>query len=143
MRYMSQNFRLFHVSNLSVRNVRIFLLMYSALESGGSLGTTVSHYVGDCSPPLARGPVSDETGSFQRVTGVRLSDPVRQRCRLDLPTTRRCESDIAQCHVHIAYDIPYVYRIHCMAYPRPTRMRFACVALRSVTMRPCIYVDAS
>ena len=26
---------------------------------------------------------------------------------------------------------------------RPTRMRFSCVALRSVTMRPCIYVDAS
>ena len=25
---MSQNFRLFHVSNLSVRNFRIFLLMY-------------------------------------------------------------------------------------------------------------------
>ena len=29
------------------------------------------------------------------------------------------------------------------SYPRPTRMRFSCVALRSVTMRPCIYVDAS
>ena len=28
MSYMSQNFRLFHVSNLSVRNFRIFLLMY-------------------------------------------------------------------------------------------------------------------
>ena len=26
---MSQNFRLFHVSNLSVRNFRIFLLMYT------------------------------------------------------------------------------------------------------------------
>ena len=29
------------------------------------------------------------------------------------------------------------------AKARPTRMRFSCVALRSVTMRPCIYVDAS
>ena len=28
MSYTSQNFRLFHVSNLSVRNFRIFLLMY-------------------------------------------------------------------------------------------------------------------
>ena len=28
---MSQNFRLFHVSNLSVRNFRIFLLMYPGL----------------------------------------------------------------------------------------------------------------
>ena len=28
---MSQNFRLFHVSNLSVRNFRIFLLMYTGL----------------------------------------------------------------------------------------------------------------
>ena len=27
--FMSQNFRLFHVSNLSVRNFRIFLLMYT------------------------------------------------------------------------------------------------------------------
>ena len=29
MNCMSQNFRLFHVSNLSVRNFRIFLLMYT------------------------------------------------------------------------------------------------------------------
>ena len=29
MSYMSQNFRLFHASNLSVRNFRIFLLMYT------------------------------------------------------------------------------------------------------------------
>ena len=29
MSCMSQNFRLFHVSNLSVRNFRIFLLMYT------------------------------------------------------------------------------------------------------------------
>ena len=29
MSCMSQNFRLFHVSNLSVRNYRIFLLMYT------------------------------------------------------------------------------------------------------------------
>ena len=29
------------------------------------------------------------------------------------------------------------------AIPRPTRIRFPCVALRSVTTRPCIYVDAS
>ena len=32
MSCMSQNFRLFHVSNLSVRNFRIFLLMYPALS---------------------------------------------------------------------------------------------------------------
>ena len=31
----SQNFRLFHVSNLPVRNFRIFLLMYPGSESGG------------------------------------------------------------------------------------------------------------
>ena len=31
---------------------------------------------------------------------------------------------------------------HC-PYPLPTRMRFSCLALRSVTMRPCIHVDAS
>ena len=30
---MSQNFRLFRVSNLSVRNFRIFLLMYTGTES--------------------------------------------------------------------------------------------------------------
>ena len=36
MSCMSQNFRLLHVSNLSVRNFRIFLLMYpgSALRGG-------------------------------------------------------------------------------------------------------------
>ena len=32
MSCMSQNFRLFHVSNLSVRNFRIFLLMYTGSE---------------------------------------------------------------------------------------------------------------
>ena len=45
MSCMSQNFRLFHVSNLSVRNFRFFLLMYTGsvtvlfdcmgVESGG------------------------------------------------------------------------------------------------------------
>ena len=34
MSCMSQNFRLFHVSNLSVRNFRIFLLMYTGPRSG-------------------------------------------------------------------------------------------------------------
>ena len=33
MSCMSQNFRLFHVSNLSVRNFRIFLLMYTGSPS--------------------------------------------------------------------------------------------------------------
>ena len=33
MSCMSQNFRLFHVSNLSVRNFRIFLLMYPGSPS--------------------------------------------------------------------------------------------------------------
>ena len=33
MSCMSQNFRLFHVSNLSVRNFRIFLLMYTGFMS--------------------------------------------------------------------------------------------------------------
>ena len=37
MSCMSQNFRLFHVSNLSVRNFRIFLLMYT-----GSLTPTAA-----------------------------------------------------------------------------------------------------
>ena len=34
MSCMSQNFRLFHVSNLSVRNFRIFLLMYTGSPTG-------------------------------------------------------------------------------------------------------------
>ena len=36
MSCMSQNFRLFHVSNLSVRNFRIFLLMYTGLVAVSS-----------------------------------------------------------------------------------------------------------
>ena len=51
MSRMSQNFHLFHVSNLSVRNFRIFLLMYpgsAARERGGAgrvpnLATTRRH----------------------------------------------------------------------------------------------------
>ena len=35
MSCMSQNFRLFHVSNLSFRNFRIFLLMYTESQSTG------------------------------------------------------------------------------------------------------------
>ena len=37
MSCMSQNFRLFHVSNLSVRNFRIFLLMYPGPVSAASI----------------------------------------------------------------------------------------------------------
>ena len=37
MSCMRQNFRLFHVSNLSVRNFRIFLLMYTGLMRSGNL----------------------------------------------------------------------------------------------------------
>ena len=40
MSCMSQNFRLFHVSNLSVRNFRIFLLMYTGSKR---LGTSRLH----------------------------------------------------------------------------------------------------
>ena len=39
MSCMSQNFRLFHVSNLSVRNFRIFLLMYPGPVTDGAGGT--------------------------------------------------------------------------------------------------------
>ena len=35
MSCMRQNFRLFHVSNLSVRNFRIFLLMYTGSSRAG------------------------------------------------------------------------------------------------------------
>ena len=45
MTCMSQNFRLFHVSNLSVRNFRIFLLMYPgsvSVRRSGSAGTLVA-----------------------------------------------------------------------------------------------------
>ena len=35
MSCMSQNFRLFHVPNLSVRNFRFFLLMYAGSWSAG------------------------------------------------------------------------------------------------------------
>ena len=38
MSCMSQNFRLFHVSNLSVRNFRIFLLMYTGSLSARGAG---------------------------------------------------------------------------------------------------------
>ena len=38
MSCMSQNFRLFHVSNLSVRNFRIFLLMYTGSMPARSAG---------------------------------------------------------------------------------------------------------
>ena len=43
MSCMSQNFRLFHVSNLSVRNFRIFLLMYpGSLTDNSSTKTSLS-----------------------------------------------------------------------------------------------------
>ena len=42
MSCMSQNFRLFHVSNLSVRNFRIFLLMYTGSVRAGVDETTPS-----------------------------------------------------------------------------------------------------
>ena len=43
MSCMSQNFRLFQVSNLSVRNFRIFLLMYP----GSVMGSAVSSWPDD------------------------------------------------------------------------------------------------
>ena len=46
MSYMSQNFRLFLVSNLSVQNFRIFLLMYS-----GSLSLSAGLITGQWSAP--------------------------------------------------------------------------------------------
>ena len=49
MSCMSQNFRLFHVSNLSVRNFRIFLLMYtgSLILLGSALEIGDRHVGGD------------------------------------------------------------------------------------------------
>ena len=47
---MSQNFRLFHVSNLSVRNFRFFLLMYT----GSSDDSEPVAYQGDIGTDLAR-----------------------------------------------------------------------------------------
>ena len=45
MSCMSQNFRLFHLSNLSVRNFRIFLLMYT--------GSMTPQTAGSCREPTA------------------------------------------------------------------------------------------
>ena len=52
MSCMSQNFRLFHVSNLSVRNFRIFLLIYT----GSLIGREVRRHSGFYSPirPIVR-----------------------------------------------------------------------------------------
>ena len=44
MSCMSQNFRLFHVSNLSVRNFRIFLLMYTGSMMSGDWPHGSVHY---------------------------------------------------------------------------------------------------
>ena len=63
MSYMSQNFRLFHVSNLSVRNFRIFLLMYTGSQEalafrGTELAADLLGYILSCrrapTPRLSR-----------------------------------------------------------------------------------------
>ena len=77
MSCMSQNFRLFHVSNLSVRNFRIFLLMYP-----GSLMVDTEG--------LLRRPqsVADETASWARQDDGKLTEhdmaqsPSRSRGRV-------------------------------------------------------------
>ena len=43
MSCVSQNFRLFHVSNLSVRNFRIFLLMYTGSQAGDTSSVGKRH----------------------------------------------------------------------------------------------------
>ena len=59
MSYTSQNFRLFHVSNLSVRNFRIFLLMYpgSSIAGDGAVSAT-----GPALPAVSTGPGRRESG---------------------------------------------------------------------------------
>ena len=55
MSYMSQNFRLFHVSNLSVRNFRIFLLMYTgSLVTGRPAAAALAWPDAPLSPTLER-----------------------------------------------------------------------------------------
>ena len=52
---MSQNFRLFHVSNLSVRNFRIFLLMYPGSPTGQTVtSATAGRRDGGFLPAAAR-----------------------------------------------------------------------------------------
>ena len=58
MSCMSQNFRLFHVSNLSVRNFRIFLLMYTWSPSGSRFVSDLSAYSRDLGPAGAVGRVA-------------------------------------------------------------------------------------
>ena len=50
MSCMSQNFRLFHVSNLYVRNFRIFLLMYPGSLSSHQFDVTAQYRPGRISP---------------------------------------------------------------------------------------------
>ena len=60
MRCMSQNFRLFHVSNLSVRNFRIFLLMYTASPSTRERrqsGGRAEYYMRQFAPRIERRPL--------------------------------------------------------------------------------------
>ena len=53
MSCMSQNFRLFHVSNLSVRNFRIFLLMYTG-SLASRMPTGPERRTGDARPSIAQ-----------------------------------------------------------------------------------------
>ena len=62
MSCLSQNFRLFHLSNLSVRNFRIFLLMYSGDTVAGGEGVTWCNAIDN--GLLARG------GGFKRMSGA-------------------------------------------------------------------------
>ena len=77
---MSQNFRLFHVSNLSVRNFRIFLLMYpgqSVLTVQTAAGRAV-HAGWLNSAPLSGG--SPRVVTVARVAAQRPSTAGSERC---------------------------------------------------------------
>ena len=65
---MSQNFRLFHASNLSVRNFRIFLLMYSETASPMSPSDAMS---------MGRLAADSHSTKDHRLSGLR--GPVEQR----------------------------------------------------------------
>ena len=71
MSCMSQNFSLFHVSNLSVRNFRIFLLMYTGSDRSADCPRLRLRELSPPSPtPLRR--LRMHTQSLAPVTGVNL-----------------------------------------------------------------------
>ena len=118
---MSQNFRLFHVSNLSVRNFRIFLLMYP-----GSLPCYCCRLVGPrrSEPVLILRPARlsrDRSGCFNlsavvyiaarmkpriQLTAMQVLYVMRYTCRAGVEMTWVAEtltgySDADVCHIII------------------------------------------